>query len=204
MKSSSKIESGFERLAELAPAGYGAGFHISYASPLLTRWSYPKRWVDLYTERVYALRDPTTLWGVATQGATRWSEIRLPDPFGIMREAASYGLNFGATISCGPVRSRSIVSVARSDRELTCEEIRNAEVIVQELHLECVPPEALTPPQKDVLHLLALGISPQEGASRLRISERSFNSRLSGVKSALLARTAPEAVQRAADYGLID
>ena len=108
-----------QRLEQLAPMGYTAGIHIRFASPLYLRSTYPKAWQDLYAANNYSLRDPLVFWGVSKSGQIRWSEINLPDPFGVMKLAAEHGLTFGAVCSCGKITSRTIVGVARSDREFT-------------------------------------------------------------------------------------
>ena len=85
--------------------------------------TYPAAWSDHYTRQGYALRDPTIAWGFSTTGASRWSEFTLPDPFNILGEARRYGLNYGVTISCGPLSSRTIASCTSRAREFTDAEI---------------------------------------------------------------------------------
>ena len=68
-------------LSLMAPAGYFIGLHIRYASPLMQFSNYNQDWLDHYTEKAYALRDPTIAWGFSKEGACRWSEIDVPDPF---------------------------------------------------------------------------------------------------------------------------
>ena len=101
-------------LALMAPSGYFIGLHIRYASPLMQFSNYDQNWLDHYTEKAYALRDPTIAWGFSQEGACRWDEMGVPDPFGLFTEAKSFGLTYGLTVSCGPIRSRTISSFARS------------------------------------------------------------------------------------------
>ncbi len=61
--------------------------------------------------------------GWACKGHTRWSAIKLPDPFNILGQARSHGLVYGAVVSCGPITSRTIVGIARDEREFTDDEI---------------------------------------------------------------------------------
>ena len=86
------IELELQHLSQLAPAGYFLGLHIRFTSPLITFQTYDQAWTDHYTEKGYAMRDPMIAWGFSTVGATRWSEIPVPDTFGIMGEAAAYQL----------------------------------------------------------------------------------------------------------------
>ena len=68
-------------------------------------------------------------WGLQHDGRTRWSESRSPIPSASSTRRTGFGLNYGVTISCGPIASRTIVGLARADREFTdaeIEEIRDA------------------------------------------------------------------------------
>lgn len=48
-----------EALRRLAPSGFYVGLHIWFTSPLIVLESYPRAWIDHYSEQVYALRHPT-------------------------------------------------------------------------------------------------------------------------------------------------
>jgi LuxR family transcriptional regulator, quorum-sensing system regulator SdiA len=101
-------------LALAAPAGYAVGLHIRYVSPLIMVNTYPDAWQEVYTAKLYGLRDPSLAWGLSHTGTRRWSEIGLPDPFGILPEAAGYGLVYGMIASIGPMSSRTITGASRS------------------------------------------------------------------------------------------
>jgi len=191
------------RLALLAPAGYFVGLHIRFASPLMSFQTYDKRWTDHYTEQAYVMRDPMTAWAFGQTGSTRWSEVDIPDPFGIMKEAAEYGLKYGVTVSCGPISSRTIGGCAREDREFTDEEIGKIAEIIHRLHDLTEPPESLTPAQIDALRRIAAGDRHAAAAAKLGISESALKARLMGARQKLLARTTAEAIQRAKDYRLL-
>jgi LuxR family transcriptional regulator len=103
-------------LGSMAPRGFSAGLHIRFASPVVYVRTYPKAWQRRYDENAYALRDPAVFWGLAVRGVTRWSEIRLPDPFDIFVQAGRYGLRFGMVASFGQNSSLSILGLARADR----------------------------------------------------------------------------------------
>src|SRR5690606_41194507 len=134
MSSRAEINAALARLKKLAPAGYFIGLHIRFAAPLMQFQTYNKEWAQRYSERAYALRDPTIAWGFSTTGACRWSALPIPDPFNILKEAANHGLTFGLTVSYGPINSRSIVSCARADRELEDAEIEDLSTTVRRLH----------------------------------------------------------------------
>lgn len=197
------IELDLHQLSLLAPSGYFIGLHIRFTSPLLTFQTYPQAWTDHYTEHGYAMRDPIIAWGFTTLGHTRWSEIAFPDTFGILRQAASYGLVYGMSVSCGPVSSRTISGLARADREFTDEEIARAESIISRLHRVTQPPENLTDAQIGALRLIAAGDRHAAAAAKLGISESALKARLNSARQRLLARTTAEAIQRAKDYRLI-
>lgn len=192
-----------QSLSLLAPAGYFIGLHIRYASPLMQFSNYNQDWLDHYTEKAYALRDPTIAWGFSTEGASRWGEISIPDPFGLFEEARSFGLIFGLTVSCGPVRSRTISSFARADRDFTDSEIEQISELVRRLHDLTEPPESLTTAQTEALKLIAAGDRHAAAAAKLNISESALKARLMSARQKLLARTTAEAIQRAKDYRLM-
>ena len=144
-----------------------------------------------------------TAWGFSRTGWIRWSDPALLDPFGLFKEAAHYGLNFGATVACGPIKSRTIASFARSDREFRDDEIAKIEKTVLRLHDLSEPPEALTEPQIEALKMIAGGDRFAAAAEKLGISESALKARITTARNRLMARTTAEAIQRAKDNRLI-
>lgn len=197
------IERELRILDDLAPAGYFVGLHIRFAAPLITFQTYDSAWVDRYTEQAYAMRDPMTAWGFSTEGAARWSEIDIPDPFGIMKEAAEYGLRYGLQISCGPISSRTIAALAHGEREFTDSERDKAVRAVERMHELTEPPERLTRAQVEALRLVAAGDRHAAAAAKLGISESALKARLTSARQRLMARTTAEAIQRAKNARLL-
>lgn len=197
------IDLELHQLALVAPAGYFIGLHIRFTSPLFTFQTYDQAWIDHYTENGYVLRDPMTAWGFSTTGAIRWSDDNLLDPFGLFDECARYGLNYGVTVSCGPIKSRTIASFARSDREFRDDEIATISSIVHRLHDMTEPPEELTKAQIEALRCIAGGDRFAAAAEKLGISESALKARVTSARIRLMARTTAEAIQRAKDYRLI-
>ena len=187
----------------MAPSGYFVGLHIRFTSPLMTFQTYDQAWLDHYTENGYVLRDPMTAWGFSTTGAIRWSDERLPDPFGLFREAAQYGLRHGVTIACGPIKSRTIASFARGEREFGDDEIAHISEVVHRLHDMTQPPDELTKAQIEALRCIAGGDRHAAAAAKLGISERALKARVTSARTRLMARTTAEAIQRAKDYKLL-
>ena len=198
-----RIDLELKNLARFATSGYFIGLHIRFTSPLFTFQTYDQRWIDHYTENGYVLRDPMTAWGFSRTGWIRWSDHALLDPFGLFKEAAQYGLNFGATVACGPIKSRTIASFARSDREFRDEEIATIEKTVHRLHDLSEPPEALTEAQIEALRMIAGGDRFAAAAEKLGISESALKARITTARNRLMARTTAEAIQRAKDNRLI-
>lgn len=197
------IDLELHQLGLLSPSGYYLGLHIRFTSPLMTFQTYDQAWTDHYTEQGYAMRDPIIAWGFSTTGASRWSEIPVPDTFGIQKEAATYGLVYGVAVACGPVSSRTIGGAARSDREFSDAELLKIQGIVNRLHDMTQPPESLTDAQIDALRLIAAGDRHAAAANKLGISESALKARLNSARIRLMARTTAEAIQRAKDYRLI-
>jgi LuxR family transcriptional regulator len=196
------IDQFLTELDALSPKGYFIGLHIRFASPLIMFQTYDSAWIDIYTERGYALRDPMIMWGFTADGAIRWSDNPVPDTFGIMAEARDFGLKYGMAVSCGPLNSRTIAGCARDDREYSDVEIEMVAKIVQQLHTASEPP-GLTQAQKEALRLIAAGDRHAAAAAKLGISESALKARLNSARTNLMARTTAEAIQRAKDYRLI-
>jgi len=194
-----ELDRDLAELDRMAPAGYFLGLHIRFVAPVLTYQTYCQEWLDHYTQQGYALRDPMIAWGFSTIGTTRWSEIDIPDPFGIFAEAAEFGLKFGVSVSCGPTTSRTIAGVAREDHEFIDEEIHQIRDLVLRLHEITEPPESLTEAQLEALRLIAAGDRHAAAAAKLGISESALKARLVSARQRLMARTTAEAIQRAKD-----
>lgn len=197
------LDAALEKIGAVAPAGCFLSLRIRGTTPLVTLHSYPQAWIDQYTENGYVLRDPITTWALTVGGTIRWSAPLLPDPFRIFRKAAEHGLNYGASITEGPIGARTICSFARSDRELTDAEIAAVRGIVADLHERVQLPAGLDADQKAVLKALSDARGARGVADALAISEDNARRRIRQLCDVLIARTPDEAVQRARDYKLV-
>jgi LuxR family transcriptional regulator len=197
------IDQELRKLGRLAPQGFYIGLHIRFTSPLMSFQTYDQTWINHYTENGYVLRDPMTAWGFSTTGHIRWSDEKLLDPFGLFDEAAGYGLKYGVTFAQGPIRSRTVASFARDDREFNDHEISTIGVIVSRLHTMTQPPDELTRAQVEALKCIAGGDRHAAAAAKLGISESALKARLASARVRLMARTTAEAIQRAKDYHLL-
>ncbi|WP_417272925.1 autoinducer binding domain-containing protein [Celeribacter halophilus] len=203
MSDTTELNRQFAQLRAMSPAGYSVGLHIRFAGPLVAESTYDPKWLDHYATNAYALRDPLIAWGLSCEGAVRWSEIALPDPFDIWREAADFGLNFGVAVSCGAIHSRSIVGCARSDREFADQEIDKIATVVRTLHQISEPKADLTQAQIQALRCIAGGDRHAAAAAKLGISESALKARLVSARERLMARTTSEAIQKAIEIRLL-
>lgn len=203
MSSYSDIKTVLTKLDKIAPAGYFIGLHIRFAAPIMQFQTYPDAWEEYYSAKAYALRDPTIAWGFSTTGSCRWSSLPVPDPFGILSDAASFGLKFGVAFAWGPISSRTISGVARGDREFTDSEIELTSDMIRRLHDLTEPPESLTKAQIEALRCIAEGDRHAAAAAKLGITESAFKARLTSARERLMARTTAEALQRAKNYRLL-
>lgn len=203
MTLSREITALLAELDAMAPCGYSAGLHIRFATPLLFESTYPADWLKQYNDNAYYLRDPVVFWGIGVAGATRWSAIPMPDPFKVMKQAASHGMNYGAVCSYGPMTSRSIVGIARSDREFSDAEMERLTDITARLHIAAKPPSELTTAQIEALQCIANGDRHTAAAAKLGISESAFKARLKSARIRLEARTTSEAVRKAREYRML-
>ena len=199
----SSLDAELRKLDQFAEAGYFLALHIRFTTPVMLFQTYNAEWSQHYTQNGYVLRDPMTAWSFAYKGATRWSSPRIPDPFGIFEEARKFGLRYGVTVSTGPILSRTVCSVARSDREFTDDEIARIEALVVSLHGMVDPDVSLTDAQIEALKCVADGHRHTAAANILGISESALKLRLSAARDKLMARTTAEAIQRAKDYNLL-
>jgi LuxR family transcriptional regulator len=191
------------RLGRLGPSGYAIVLHLRGLSCRMVERTYPREWMEYYDAQGYSLRDPIIGWCIEHTGPVRWSEPRLPDPYGIMASAAEYGMRYGASTSLGPRDCRSILSVARDDRELTDAEIETLERVAAHIHALLPFEVNLTRKQTEALACIATGMRAKEAANLLGISDSAFKFRIRTIREKLNARTTAEAIQRAKDYMLI-
>ncbi|WBU64960.1 autoinducer binding domain-containing protein [Paracoccus aerodenitrificans] len=203
MPTRAEISATLRKLKPLAPRGYFIGLHIRFAAPILQFQTYSQEWQDHYSAKAYALRDPMIAWGFSANGSSRWSALPVPDPFGIMAEAARFGMKFGIAVSCGPISSRTIGGMTRSDREYTDSEIEDISKLIRRLHDITEPPESLTKAQIEALRCIAEGDRHAAAAAKLGITESAFKARLISARERLMARTTAEALQRAKEYRLL-
>lgn len=119
----SKISAHLTQLEDMSPAGFAIAFHIKLTSPDFLFQTYPKAWIDTYSEKGYVMVDPIVRWGFANNGAIRWSELSDMDDENILEQSLVYGMAYGVAIATEAEGSRSVAGFARGDREYTDDEI---------------------------------------------------------------------------------
>ena len=177
-----------DQLNDLSPEGYNFALHIRFAKPLLHYSTYPKAWRDLYKSQNYGLRDPTAFWAIANSGAIRWSEVTLPDPFGVLEKARQHGLAFGVTITSGQITARTGVGLMSGKREFTDDEVARAVSIAEELHRIGEPVEGLPREVDEARCYDAIGFTPEAAAREIGTTVDVFRARLSQAEKAMEGR----------------
>lgn len=197
------LDTAFEELGEIAPAGYAAGLKLRFSGPALVRDTYPPAWKEHYAESLMAYWDPVVVWSLANTGHKRWSELRIPDPMNVMNKAREYGINYGVVISLGKISKRSMLGISRSDREFTDEEIQRAIEIFTHIHELVTEAKSLTKNQVEALKLIAGGDLHSAASAKLGISESALKARLKAARQRLSARSTAEAITRAKEQNLL-
>lgn len=129
-----KIRQHLKNIEEISPAGFAIAFHIRLTSPDFLFQTYPKDWIDLYSQKGFVLNDPIVRWGFAETGAIRWSSLVAYDDLGILEQSAPFGMVFGCAIATQTGTSRSVAGFARADREFSDDEITTLEGETKALH----------------------------------------------------------------------
>lgn len=134
MKVQTEIVRSVEMLKALAPTGYAMAFHVRFTTPTFLFQTYPKSWIDIYSQRGYLMSDPTVLWAFSNTGRIRWSELAAGDASGMLAESAAQGMRYGFTLATDRGGSQSLGSFTRGDREFTTAEMDEIEAIFLHLH----------------------------------------------------------------------
>jgi LuxR family transcriptional regulator len=128
------IRTVLKRLEDQSPTGFAIAFHIKFTTPEFLFQTYPKAWIDLYSERGYVMQDPTVSWGFANEGVRRWSDLASEDSAGILEDCKAFGMNFGVTVALERGGTRSLASFTARDREFSDAECAALEADLKTLH----------------------------------------------------------------------
>jgi len=143
-------------LRDVATGGYALAFHVRFSTPTFLFQTYPKKWLDYYSQNGLVLSDPTVAWGFQNLGAVQWAALKNDDPKGVLAKASEFGLNFGMTCAVEVDGSRSIGSFARPDRDFDDAEQAFLVQKIDELHDLTANIKALAPETNKALRLMSV------------------------------------------------
>lgn len=194
-----------QHFARMAPAGHYVALRVGFAFPVAEENRFPPSWTGAYTAQGLMTQDPVMHWVYRNSGAIRWSEIDLPDPANVLGQAARAGLRHGVAVSCpdSDTGQRSFGLFARAGREFTDAEMNRLEAGLMRLHLQCVPPDNLTPAEIEALRHVKCGKPLRAIAQELGVTEGAIKQRLKNGKDKLRARNTTHAAVLATQFGLI-
>lgn len=197
------FESEVSSLRFLGQSGFIMAFNMTFRGPEYLHSEYPEEWQKIYEERNYFFVDPVLIWCVTKTGNKRWSDIKLPDLRGVMKEARKFDLNYGAAFSRKLMNKRSFLTISRPDREFTDEELEHLGDKFDRLVTHVVGQCGLTDKELDALRGLRDGLSYKQIAVELNISVPTVKSRAERAKGKLGAKTTTQAVAMASTRNYI-
>jgi LuxR family transcriptional regulator len=139
---------------ERSGSGYAMGLHISFTTPTYFFQSYPRPWLEYYSQAGLLMNDPTVSWCFENTGTCRWSDLE--DPANILGQAAEYGMKYGMLYATTTGGSHSMSGFARPDREFTDEEIAELVERFEALHVATKDQKALTPSTVEQLKKMSI------------------------------------------------
>lgn len=193
-------------LERIGNGGFILGLGLKFGKPDFCLNRYSDAWTKKYEQENYFFGDPMTVWTMARTGMIRWSECSLPDLRGVMVDAATHGLVYGATFVEVVKGKRSFLSIARNDRELTDAEMELLMGRVKawaNLFTSYWKTIGLTQGEIDALASIKGGANQDDAAETLNISRSALRQRLSTAQVKLRAPNSVSAVARAAQMGII-
>ena len=144
------------------PSGYAIALHIRYTTPAFLFQTYPKEWMEYYSQNGLVLHDPTVRWGLANTGTEYWYALRDDDATGVFDKAADFGLRYGFVRALMHDKSRTVASFARGDRDYSADEVERISEILDLLDQKTANPDSL--PVDEHAELKQLSINLTHGA----------------------------------------
>jgi len=197
------FDSEISSLRFLGESGFIMAFNMTFRGPEYLHSEYSEEWQKIYEEKNYFFVDPVLIWCVTKNGNKRWSDIRLPDIRGVMKEAQRHNLKYGAAFSRKSMNKRSFLTISRPDREFTDQEISHLDDKFNNLVDYVVGQCGLTNKELDALRGLRDGLSYKQIAVELDISVPTVKSRAERAKGKLGAKTTMQAVAMASTRNFI-
>lgn len=183
-------------LSCIAPSGYMICLNISLRGPEYFACTYPDAWQREYEKNGYMFSDPVVTWAMTRVGICRWSDIFSLRQAPLLDRALRHGLAFGGAVAILDGGVRSLLSLARSDREYEHDELARCEDLLETLTASTFS-ATLSIEELDTLRLAAEGLAQKEIAAELDIAEPTVKARLLRAKDKLGARNTTHAVSTA-------
>ena len=124
-----------------SPSGYAMGLHIKFTTPAYFFQSYPRAWLEYYSQAGLLLNDPTVSWCFENTGFQRWSDR--DDPAGVLLREAEYGMAYGVSYATDTGGSLSMCGFTRPDREFNDAEIAELADRFEAMHVATQDQSAL-------------------------------------------------------------
>lgn len=141
--------------------------------------TYADEWQVLYKQKHYVWVDPIVLNAMLYGNSDkRWSDIKAPDVRGVWKTAKLYGLVYGATFARTRALNKSLLSLAREDREFTDTEMFQLSNWFDQFLQEVDQGLNLSEKEIDVVKLLARDMNIEEVSEALDISQSAIKWRL--------------------------
>jgi len=178
----------------VATSGFVLALNVSWFGPEFLQSEYPAKWREIYEESGYFMLDPIYHWTVMNTGKVRWSEVNYPDIRSVGKQAAEFGLVYGATVCQKHDGRKSFLSAARPDREFTDAEIDRFDVLLTKWSNVVIERPVLSEAELVTLRWLRDGLDQNQIADTLEVSVSTVKKRLSGVRRKFKAATVAEAL----------
>lgn len=165
--------------------------------------TYPLEWQFEYDRNKYHVLDPTIVWALLNTGVSRWSEHKVPDPRGILRKAKRFGLNYGLTYSQSIGAKKTVLFLARSDRDFTDSEVMQ---IADEWYgvLDTVDRNlAISEAELQIIRRVSQGETYSEISALLGIKETTVKARVHSAKRKLGCKNTAQVIRRLMEDDLI-
>ncbi len=185
----------------IAPAGFYVALRVGFTFPEEEVNALPEPWVEFYTTQGLVVQDPAMRWVYGHTGASRFSDLDVPDPHQVRAHAAVFGLTHGAVVSVLNPSDRGRRSYGlffRDDRDFEAIELEQLQRLVKRAHSGPVDEPTLTAAEIEALKLQSQGLRLKQIAAQLGISESAVKARLNNVKRKLGAKTQSQAASMAA------
>lgn len=175
-----------EIFQQLGPAGYGVALHISNTAPRDYYTNFHENWLVEYREEDFAFNDPVLQMG---QGVKRWSELINEETSAksleVMIQSKKYNLNFGGAVvkKSRQDQTRHLLTMARSDRELSDAELVRASSVFEEFLQIYGSQEHLSERQVRVIKLLVEGMNTKEIADEIGLAKVTITKDIEAIKS---------------------